>query len=175
MENTIPSQEIINQAKTAYQAGEYLQAAEGYERAAQAYSETGDALMAAEMQNNRSVALLRAKEPQASLEAAQGTDKVFAEAGDLRRAGMALANQASAMQALKRFDEAIDLFNRSADTLEKAGEGDLRLEVMQLLTLLYFRRFKFYDAILTLQAGLAGVKNPTARQRFMKKIIFIHR
>ncbi len=59
------------------------------------------------------------------------------------------------------------------DALEKANEGDLRAEVMQLLAMLYLRHFKIYDAVITLQSGLAGVKNPTARQRLMKKILFV--
>ena len=175
MDNQPSLQEMTDQAQLAYRSGDFARAAHSFEQVAQLYSGMGDVLMAAEMQNNRSVALLRSKEPQASLEAAQGTDKIFADAGDFRRLGMALANQASALQALKRYPESIQSFKDSGDAFEKAGEGDLRVEVMQLLSMLYFRRFKFYEAILALQSGLAGVKNPTPRQRFMKKIIFIHR
>jgi tetratricopeptide (TPR) repeat protein len=86
---------------------------------------------------------------------------------------MALANQASALQALKRFNDAMDDYKRAGDALKKADEGDLRVEVMQLLSMLYLRRFKFYEAIIALQSGLAGVKNPTPKQRFMKKILFV--
>src|SRR5512140_1601569 len=154
---------MADQAQLSYRSGDYPQAAQSFEQAARLYSGLGDALLAAEMQNNRSVALLRAKEPQAALEAAQGTEKIFADAGDLRRQGMALANQASALQALKRFPESIQHFKDSGDVLEKAGEAELRVEVMQLLATLYLRRFKFYEAILALQSGLAGVKNPTPR------------
>ena len=65
------------------------------------------------------------------------------------------------------------IIKKPADVLEKADEGNLRADVMQLLAMLYLRRFKFYDAVITLQSGLAGVKNPTLRQRFMKKILFV--
>jgi len=44
---------------------------------------------------------------------------------------------------------------------------------MQLLASLYMGRFKFIDAVVALQSGLAGVKNPTPKQRFMKKLLFI--
>ena len=110
MNNKLSAQEIVNQAKLTYQAGNYVLAAQGFAEATSAYTEMGDALMAAEMQNNQSVALLRAKQPQAALEVVQGTEKIFAQAGDFRREGMALANQASALQALKRDKEAIDSF-----------------------------------------------------------------
>jgi tetratricopeptide (TPR) repeat protein len=174
MINKLSPQEIADQAKGSYQAGDYLPAAQAFAEAATAYAGTGDVLMAAEMQNNRSVALLRAKEAQAAFEAVQGTDKIFEAAGDSRRQGMALANQASALQALKRFDDAMDNYKRAGDALKAADEGDLRVEVMQLLSMIYMRRFKFYEAVITLQSGLAGVKNPSLRQRFMKKILFVH-
>jgi tetratricopeptide (TPR) repeat protein len=166
-------QELADQARKAYQAGDLLPAAQTYAEAASGYAAEGDSLMAAEMKNNQSVVLLRAGQAQAALDAAGGTEKTFAVAGDSRREGMALANQASASQALKKYKEAIELYKGSAQALEKAGEGDMRVEVMQLLSLLYLRRFKFYDAVITLQSALAGVKNPTPRQRFMKKILFI--
>ncbi len=172
MANKLSPQEIADQAKRTYQAGDYPAAVQAFAEAASAYAMVGDALMSAEMKNNQSVALLRDKQAQAALEAAQGTDLVFAEAGDSRRQGMALANQAAALDALKRFKEAIDFYTRAGDALEKAGEMDLRLEVMQLLSALYLRRFKFFDAIIALQSGLAAVKNPTSKQRFMKKLLF---
>ena len=104
----------------------------------------------------------------------EGTEKVFADSEDFRRQGMALANQASALQALNRLNDAMESFQRAGATLEKAGEGDLRVDVMQQLSMLQLRRLKFYDAILTLQSGLAGVKNPSLKQRVMKKLLFVH-
>jgi tetratricopeptide (TPR) repeat protein len=172
MLNKPTPQEIANKAKLYYQAGDFLSATEGYANAADSYLEAGDALMSAEMKNNQSVALLRNKQAQVALEVSQGTDIIFAEIGDNRRQGMALANQASALEALKRYKEAIDYYTRAGEALEKAGEIDLRLEVMQLLAALYLRRIKLYDAIITLQSGLIALKNPTPKQRFMKKLLF---
>jgi tetratricopeptide (TPR) repeat protein len=173
MPNQPSPQEITDQARQAYQAGDYLQAAQLYADVASAYAAAGLLPMSAEMKNNQSVALLLAGNAQSALEAVEGTDKIFVESGDFRRQGMALANQASALQALKRIKDAIEYYKRAGDVLEQAHEGDLRAEVMQLLSTLYFRRFKLYDAIITLQSGLAGVKDPTPKQRLMKKILFI--
>jgi tetratricopeptide (TPR) repeat protein len=173
MPKKTPPQKLADQARSVYEAGQFLPAAQAYGEAASAYAAEGDALMSAEMKNNQSVTLLRAGQAQAALEAARGTEKTFAAAGDSRRQGMALGNQASALQALKKLDEAADLYKKSAAALEKAGEGDLRVEVMQLLSMLYLRRLKFYDAVIALQSGLAGVKNPTRKQRLMKKILFM--
>ena len=173
MTNTLAPQEIADQAKQTYQAGDYMQAARAFAEAASAYAGSGDLPMSAEMKNNQSVALLLSGDAQAALEAVDGTETIFADSRDFRRQGMALANQASALEALKRIKDAIEYYKRAGDALEKADEGDLRANVMQLLATLYLRRFKIYDAVITLQSGLAGVKNPTAKQRLMKKILFV--
>ena len=172
MTNNLSPQLIADQAKHVYQAGDYPAAVQAFADAASAFAEAGDGPMSAEMKNNQSVALLRDKQAQAALDVARGTDEVFAETGDSRRQGMALANQASALEALKRYKEAIDFYIRAGVALEIADELDFRLEVMQLLSALYLRRFKIFDAIIALQSGLAAVKNPTPKQRFMKKLLF---
>jgi tetratricopeptide (TPR) repeat protein len=173
MTNNSSPQEIVEQAKLTYQAGDYLQAAHLFEEAASGYISMGNKLMSAEMKNNQSVAFLLSGDAQAALTAVEGTDAIFADSEDFRRQGMALANQASALEALKRVKDAIETYKKAAAALEKADAGDLRADVMQLLSMLYLRRFKFYDAVITLQSGLAGVKNPTLKQRFMKKILFV--
>ncbi|MGD0611820.1 MAG: hypothetical protein ABSB41_09925 [Anaerolineales bacterium] len=165
--------EILANAQRLYQAGDYPAAASAFGEAAACAQQLGDELAAAEMKNNQSVALLRAKLAQAALEASQGTELVFAKANDLRRQGMALGNQASALEALGRRKEAVLGYQQAAAVLERAGEGDLRAEIMQLLAVHYLRRAKFIDAVIALQSGLAGVKNPTAKQRLMKKFLFI--
>jgi tetratricopeptide (TPR) repeat protein len=173
MTNQLSPQAMADQAKKIYENGDHLEAAKAFGEAASAATSAGDTLLAAEMKNNQSVALLLAGEAQAALEAVEGTDTLFADAGDFRRQGMALANQASALQALKRRNEAIDHYKMAGDVLEKAGEGNLRAEVLQLLSALYLSRFKLYDAVITLQSGLAGVKDPSLKQRIMKKLLFI--
>jgi len=171
-ENPTP-QEISEKAQRAYQAGDFSAAMRAYAEAADAYTDQGDRLNSAEMKNNQCVALLRNKQPALALEVVKDTAEVFAEAGDSRRQGMALANQASALEALKQYKDSLACYQQAGDVLAKADEGDLRAEVMQLLAALYLRRGKILDAIVALQSGLAGVKNPTPKQRLMKKFLFI--
>jgi len=173
MSEKLSPQEIAEQGKQSYQAGDLEAAIKSFAEAAAAYKDVGDDVMAAEMKNNQSVALLLDKKPEAALAVVVGTDLVFAGVADHRRQGMALTNQGTALETLKRFKEAIDCYVRAGDALKTAGEIDMRLQVMQLLSSLYLRRFKFIDAIIALQAGLAEVKNPTPRQRLMKKLLFI--
>jgi len=59
------------------------------------------------MQNNISVCLQMLGDARGALSAAEGTDKVFAEAQDKKQQAMALGNQASAYEDLKEFDKAL--------------------------------------------------------------------
>lgn len=163
--------DIKNKAQEVYLAGDYSSAAQAFAEASLSYQNEGDMLMSAEMKNDQSVALLRGKQAQAALEAAQGTEELFAQAGDLRRQGIALANQASALEALKRFQESIEFYTRAGEILEKAGEANMRIEVMQMLASLYLRRLKLFDAIVALQAGLVEVQDPSPKQRLMKILL----
>jgi tetratricopeptide (TPR) repeat protein len=162
---------LAEDGKRLYANGEYLQAAETFESAARAYAAQEDALTAAEMKNNQCVALLKGKQAQAALDAVLDTDAVFAGAGDLRRQGMALANQAAALEALKRREEAAALYERAAGLLEQAGEDQLRADVLRSLSALKARKGQGLDALIAMQDGLGGVKAPTLKQRILKQLL----
>ncbi len=170
-QNISPADELARRAKQAYEAGDFASAAQTYAEAASTFAAQGDALMAAEMKNNLSVSLLRAKQPKQALEALEGAERPFAEAGDFRRLGITHANRASALQALRRFKEAIREYEKAGEALERAGEDQMRFQVMQLLSALYLGRWQFLNAVIALQSGLAGVKYPTPKQRLMKKLL----
>ncbi|KAF0108376.1 MAG: hypothetical protein FD146_950 [Anaerolineaceae bacterium] len=170
--NDYQSPEILaEEGKRLYADGKYLLAAEVFASAARAFAAQGDAPMAAEMKNNQCVALLQGKQVQAALEAVSDTEAVFAGAGDLRRQGMALANQAAALEALKRRAEAADLYERAASLLEQAGEDQLRADVLRSLSALKARKGQGLDALIAMQDGLGGVKAPTLKQRILKQLL----
>ena len=75
-------QESAKDGKRAYQAGEYDTAARAFAGAAEGFSVASDEIEAAEMRNNQAVALLQGGRPEAALQALEGTDDIFAQAGD---------------------------------------------------------------------------------------------
>jgi tetratricopeptide (TPR) repeat protein len=166
-------EEIVEKAKQAYGTRKYKEAADLFGQAAGQYVSLNDVLMAAEMKNNQSVAFLQAGNALDSLEAVLGTDEIFASAGDKRRQGMAVANQAAALGDLKRKEEAITLYEKSAAILEEAGEPDLRADVMRSIATLRIRQGKFTDAVVSMQDGLIEVEKPTLKQRILKKLFFL--
>jgi tetratricopeptide (TPR) repeat protein len=166
-------QQLAKEGKNAYGRGDHLAAAQAYVAAQQGYLATGDALTAAEMANNACVAFLQADQGQAALDIVEGTDQIFAQAGDLKRQGMALGNKGAALEELERNDEAIQAYFQSADILQQAGEDQLRANVMQSLSMLQFEMGRQLQALASMQNGLEGVKKPSTKQTFLKKLLNI--
>ena len=145
MGNSDSPKKMEKRGKSAFQRGDYLAAAKEFEAARQVYAEAGDAVMAAEMANNCSVAYLQADEPEKALQAAEGTADVFADAGDQVKQGMAVGNCAAALEELGQTDEAIEAYLLSAELLEDSGEDQLRANVMQALSQLQFQEIEEHD------------------------------
>jgi hypothetical protein len=171
--NYFKSEQLVEEGKDAYRRGEYLSAAQTYTAAAESYRTAGNTLLAAEIANNASVAYLQAGDPQASLNAVEGTPLLFAEVGDLRRQGIALGNQAAALEACNRKSEAADLYQQSADILKQAGEDKLRANVMQSLSALQLRTGRQLEALATMSAGLEDIKHPDPKQSLLKRLLRI--
>jgi tetratricopeptide (TPR) repeat protein len=173
MSETLSPKELAKKGKNTYERGDYLAAAQAFKAASQGYTSAGNKLTAAEMDNNASVAYLQAGEAESALTAVVGTAEIFAQAGDLRRQGMAIGNYAAALEALERLDEADQAYRESAEILKQAGEDALRANVMQSLSTLQFRTGKQLQALATMKAGLEDIKKPSPRQRFLKRLLNI--
>lgn len=150
--STAPTLRDLGQA--LYQAGEYAPAAARFAEAAEQYRSDGDLLSAAEMENNRSVSLLQTGDASGALQAAQGTETVFAEAGDLRRQGMALGNQAAALDELKQYDQALDLYHQSSAIFQQSGDRDLRSIVLEKISAIHLKQKRTMQAVGSMQDAL---------------------
>ncbi len=173
MTETISPQQLASEGKAAYQRGNFSEAAQVFEAAAQGFTSAGDALSAAEMANNRSVALLQAKDPEGALRAVEGTDAIFCAAGDARRQGMSLANRGAALEALGRLDAAIADYESAAELFKQIGEHPLRAPLMQSLATLQLRTGRHLQGLATMQSGLEETEKPSAPQSFLKKLLSV--
>lgn len=165
-----PSQ-LDAKGKQAFAIKNFDEAADYFRQAADGYSLGRAGLSAAESRNNLSVALLQAGKAQEALDAALGTDAVFAGANDHKRHGMALGNQAAALEALNRYDEAIALYDRSAELFDQAGEGDLRAMVKKSSATLQLKTGKVPEAAVKMIGSYDAKENPTFFERIMKFIV----
>ncbi len=176
MVNEIELKQLSEAGKQAFTAGQYDVAAEKFQAVADGYSALNDPLNAAESKNNLSVALLKLGKNQAALDAALGTDQVFAGAGDIKRQAMAVGNQASALEALKRWDEALDAYQRSADLFAQAREGDLRSMVLKSAAAIKLRRGKVTDSAVKMIGSLEARDKPSIFERLLRWLLrFVQR
>ena len=91
--------QLEEEGNRAFAAGRYAEAARLFDEASRGFTLGRDNLRAAEMDNNRSVALLKGDQPGPALDAAAGTDKIFESNADVKKQAMALGNQAAALEA----------------------------------------------------------------------------
>ena len=168
---TTPPQKLAERGKKAFAAKKFEQAASTFTEAASAYEALDDALNAAEMKNNLSVALLQAGKIQAAYDAAASTDDIFANAKDVKRQAMAIGNQAAALEALKELDQALAAYTRSAELFAEAGEGDMRAMVLQSAAALKLRRGKIMDSALSMIGSVESAEKPNLLQRFLRFLL----
>jgi tetratricopeptide (TPR) repeat protein len=164
-------QQLSRDGKSAFEAGNYESAAEMFGSAAEGYLSLPDEVNAAEMKNNRSVALLKLGRAEEALEATAGTEEVFARARDLKRQGMAAGNRAAALEALKQFDEALTAYDRSAGLFADAGEGDLRSMVLKSAAAVKLRRGKVAESAFKMIGSLEAKDKPSLFDRVLRFLL----
>jgi tetratricopeptide (TPR) repeat protein len=168
---TVEPQQLVDRGKQAFAAKKYDQAASTFSKAVSAYEAQDDALNVAETKNNLSAALLQAGKAEAAYEAAVGTEKVFAQAGDVKRQAMAFGNQASALEALKKLDQAMEAYERSAALFDEAGEGEMRSMVLQSAAAIKLRSGKMVDSALSMIGSVESAPKPNLLQRFLRFLL----
>ena len=165
--------DLVELAKQDFQEGNFKTAIAGFKSALESYQAEGKELEAAEMANNLSVALLKNKKHKQALEVVLGTEKVFEQYEETTKQAMALGNQAAALEALKRFEEAEKAYQASADLLKTTGDEELRGYVMQALSALQLKQGRNLDGLLSMKTGLDGQEKLPLRKRFLRWILKI--
>jgi tetratricopeptide (TPR) repeat protein len=159
---------LAEQGKQEYAKGAFGVAADLFSQAAQAYDSAQDELNAAEMKNNQSVALLKAGKAEAALHATDGTEEIFLKSGDQKRQGIAIANRAAALEGLKKYNEAMEEYNRAAVIFEEIGEGDMHSVVRKATAEIFLKRGYIGNTQMDVLDSLRLVEKPTLTQRFLK-------
>jgi tetratricopeptide (TPR) repeat protein len=172
-EETRSAQQLAEQGKLAYEKDDLAGAATLFASAAAAYEQDGNLPDAAEMKNNVAVVFLRLKQPAQALALIEGTPQVFTDAGDLRRYGIALGNQGTALEDLHREDDAVERYRQAAEVFEQAGEEQMRAMMLESVTSIQVRHGKIMDSYVSAVDGMAGVTKPTLRQRVLKVLMRI--
>jgi tetratricopeptide (TPR) repeat protein len=169
--DTLNPVKLAEQGKQEYEQENYLAAADLFSHAAQAYTVAKDALAAAEMKNNQSVALLQAGKANEAFQATDGTEEIFQQAGDIKRQGIAVSNRAAALEGMSKWKEALAEYERAASLFEQVGEGDMHSIVRKATANINLKRGRITDSQMDVVDSLRLVEKPTLLQRFMKFLI----
>ena len=170
---TLTPQQLADEGQAHYKLGEFLSAARLFKAAADGFLLQGDELMAAEMANNCSTAYLKGGEAQSALEEARGTERVFAEAGDIRRQAMAWGNQAAAMEALGDLDQALSAYRQCVELFKQTGETEMLTFVYQSISSILLRQRRYLEAYANMRAGFMGIEKPNRKQRLLRSLLEI--
>jgi tetratricopeptide (TPR) repeat protein len=173
MNETTTPDKLTKDGNASYQNGRYAQAAQLFEQASRSWDASGNKVQSAEARNNASVAHLKAGDAAAALQAALGTEQIFAEAGDLRRQGMALANQASALEELGKLQEALEHFQLASSLLKQSGDKEMRASVLKNISTLQIRTGNQLQALASMDAALENQPRLSAREKMLQKLLRI--
>lgn len=161
---------LLKQAQSAYDKKEYRQAFGLFQRVAVIADNENRPMDAAELKNNASVSALLAKDFQLALSLAENTHQFFVDAGDLKRGGMALANQASALDELGESRAALEKFGQAAQYLLDAGDNDSRTYVLKRMSALQIKLGKQFEALGTINAALDNAETLSSSEKTLKKL-----
>lgn len=175
MNELVRPEQLTQQGKELYEQEEYNEAAAIFAQSAEAYRAADDALTAAEMDNNRSVALLMAGRAQEALDAVGDSPELYAEAGDTRRQALALGNRAAALAKLNKKEEAEKIYWESARLLGEIGENDIRGSVLQAISKLQLGGGRYMEALSSMEAGLDQSRRLSFTKRILKRLVGIPR
>jgi tetratricopeptide (TPR) repeat protein len=163
----------IQQAKKAYNNGNYLQAADLFAQAGKNYAEIGDEVNLAEMKNNQSVALLMTGHAKAALEAASGTEVIFQGIQDRQREALAIGNQAAALEEMGQNEAALEKYILSASLLKNHDENEMRPYILKKISNLQLKSGDQIGALAAMNSALSEQTKLSAKERFLKKIIHL--
>jgi len=88
---------------------------------------------------------------------------------------MALANLASALEDLKRFDEALNLFNQSAALFKQISEKEMRAYVLQRISTIQLRQGKRIESLVSMDAALEEKRKLSMKDRLLRSLMGIIR
>jgi tetratricopeptide (TPR) repeat protein len=165
---TLDPAQLAEQGKRAFNEKKFERAAELFQQASQGFALGRAGLSAAEMENNRSVALLQAGKAQDALDAVLGTDEYFAAANDRNRQAMALGNQAAALEALGRSAEALEKYEHAAELFGQIGDGDMRALVMRSAAAIKLKSGKVAESAFKMMGALEAKQKPSIFERILR-------
>lgn len=169
MEENVSS--LSEKAFAAYRKKDFASASQFFNECIRLLDEQQNTLAAAEMRNNLSVVLLELKKVPESLKMVEGTDLIFASAGDIKRQAMALGNIGTAQQALGLLPEALASFEQSAELFKQTDEKEMRSITLKKIADLQLKTGKQFQALASLDASYDQHEKKSLKERILQSFL----
>ena len=162
--------EEIKLAKQYYQQKRFQESGNLFESLIHQFENLNDYHKAAEMKNNASVAYLMHGDHQKAYELAKDSHLVFAQVNDDKNCGLALGNQASAMEHLGEKKAALALYQLAIPHLEKAGEKESKAYILKRISSLHIQQGNQLEALGNMTAALNNIDELSWSEKILKKL-----
>ncbi|MBN1265075.1 MAG: tetratricopeptide repeat protein [Anaerolineales bacterium] len=170
----VSAENLEKAGQKAYQKGALDEALEAYRAARSSFEAENNQLKAAEMANNLCVILLQKKQPEEALEIVTGTESIFLNASDRKRAAYAYGNLASALEACGQIPKAESAYRTAMEIFSDMGEDEALSQTAQSLSQLLLKQGRSLEALSSMQAGIDGKKKKLSlKDRILRRLLRI--
>lgn len=149
---------------------DYEAANRSFQQAKDAYEESGDYDMVAEMKVNIGLVHRALGETQQALELMQEALSHFKEKNDQLRTAQVLGNLGGVYQALNDKEQAELSYRQAADTFRDIGEEEMYSDTLMALGQFQFKDGKILAGAATYQVALENRDNLTGTQKIIKSL-----
>ncbi len=162
--------------KTFHRKKEYALAIQEFQRALNEFDSAGDVVSMAEMKNNIGVCMQMMGKTEEAIQEINGTADIFALEGNVEYQAMALGNEASALEDLKRLDEALSLYRQAEKLLEDLPKNETRSIILKRISSLELKAGNHIDSLASMNLALQTDPKPSQKEHSLKKVLsrFFH-
>lgn len=165
------AQALQAQGVKLYEQHDYEAAARLFRKAQEAYEESEEKMLAAEMRTNIGLVHRALGQHQLALDEMQAAHDVFVDAGDLLRTAQVLGNMGGVYLAIGDKEQAYNCYRQAADHFEALGERVMYGETMVAMAKLQFKDGKIWPAAATYEVGLENLDHLSFSQKILKRLI----
>jgi tetratricopeptide (TPR) repeat protein len=164
-------EELKNKGVAQFMQGDYEDAADTFKQAIAAYEGESKSDMVAEMQVNLGLALHSMGESEQALEQMNMAHAVFAQINDQSRTAQVLGNMARVYAKLGNSEQAMTNYREASALFMELGDEENYGQTVLAIADLQMRSGQLMKAAATFEVGLDYIKNPTGRQKMMKRLL----
>lgn len=157
--------------KNFHSQKKYSQAIDEFRIALEEFVSLNDSVSVAEMKNNIGVCLQMQGKAEEAIKEIEGTAKVFAEQGKLEYEAMALGNEASALEDLKRFDEALSLYEQAEKLLDKEPKSEIRSIILKRISAIELKKGNQMASLASMNIALNSDPNPSKKEKSLRNVL----